>query len=416
VAVFVVVLLGASLVSYVRKATDGRSAFLRWRPQITALVQGENIYAEEEEYPNTPIVAIALYPLVVLPPLAGAISFFLLKVGMTVIAATWAIRMAIGRRAPPPAWAVGLILLLAARPIMSDLQHGNINLLVLFLVIAGLWVFTRGRPFWRGVIIGVSVVVKVTPGLFIPYFAWKRQWAVLLGCAAGIAAAVAAPAIVLGPETNLRMHHAWFQEIIAPFLFESAVPYTEHINQSLPGVWMRLTTYSEGVDPGDDPKIPVNLLSLDPRTASLILRGMLLTVVGWLAYVCRTRTPDRRDWRLACEFGLILIGMLILSERTWKHHFVTITLPIACAVMYLVYEAWTTAMRRYLIATLVGFFALTALMSGDIIGWIYKGIAHKFVEAYGSFFLAGLLLFAALSVIVLRNRTREDIVSPSHAS
>ena len=40
-------------------------------------------------------------------------------------------------------------------------------------------------------------------------------------------------------------------------------------------------------------------------------------------------------WRLAAEFSLVIIGMLLFSERTWKHHCVTLLLPFAVLAYYL---------------------------------------------------------------------------------
>ena len=56
-----------------------------------------------------------------------------------------------------------------------------------------------------------------------------------------------------------------------------------------------------------------------------------------MLFVCRapiratsSATIDvRRGWRLAAEYSLILVGMLLFSERTWKHHCVTLVLPFA---------------------------------------------------------------------------------------
>ena len=48
---------------------------------------------------------------------------------------------------------------------------------------------------------------------------------------------------------------------------------------------------------------------------------------GLLAFLCRTKTTDRRDPRLLGESALVVLTMLFLSERSWKHHYVTLLLP-----------------------------------------------------------------------------------------
>src|SRR5262245_12518046 len=89
--VFVVGILLLFLVlsiQYTRKSLGGGSAFLRWRTQIQQLDAGEDIY-ERYVYPNPPIMALLLKPLVDLPPLVGSLTWFYLKVAMTLAALYW---------------------------------------------------------------------------------------------------------------------------------------------------------------------------------------------------------------------------------------------------------------------------------------------------------------------------------------
>lgn len=408
----VAVVIAVVTVAYINKASKGKTAFLRWAPQVTQLVQGQDIYAMHA-YPNTPVVALLLYPLAQWPPLAGAIALFAIKLAMAAAAIGWSIRLAAGQRAAPPLWAVGVVLALAARPIISDLQHGNINIVVLYLVTLGLWLFARDRLFLGGFWIGFAVVVKVTPALLVLYFAWKRQWMLLIGAAAGALAGVLLPALVLGMDRNIDLHRAWYDQMISRYVVEAEVEIAGHINQSIPGLMTRLLTDTAGLKLGtarerageDAPAI--NLVSLESSQVEWAIRIVLLAILGWLAFVCRTPVAaagERRQWRLACEMGLVLLAMLLMSERTWKHHFVIVVLPIASLVMHLALRSPPRIESRIVIAALIGYALLTMATSGELIGWMYKGIAHKYVEAFGSFMLAAILLFAAISFILLRQR------------
>ena len=404
-AITVIVLL----IACGRKAWKQQGAFFDWRPVAVAVFDGVDVYAEHH-FPNSPIVAVFLYPFALLPPFLGGLAFALVKITLAAIAVYWAIDIARGARSHPPWWAIGLILLLSLRPIEADMQHGNINIFILFFVMAGLRAFTRDRRMLAGVLIGLATVVKVTPALFILYFIWKRQWRTVAGCGAGILGAVLLPALLIGPWTNVELHHAWFNYMIAPYVVGGEVFYTDHMNQSMPGLVFRLVTDIHALHLNDGAiNFSINFLALEPGQAQMVVRVLLLAVVVWLAFACRTPAADRGDWRLACEFGLILIAMLILSERTWKPHFVTIALPVACTILYLLNEAPPPWLRRLLIAALAGFFLLTVCTSDTLIGWIYHGVAHKFLEAMGSFLLAGLLLFIGLSAILIRERRRDAV-------
>src|SRR5438270_4165991 len=151
---------------------DTRSAFLRWREQVLALPDGVNIY-EKFNYPNPPIMALVLLPLMQLPPLAGSLLWYYLKV-LLALASLWAVfRLTEQPGRPFLPWAKLLVVLLSLRPIMGDLMHGNVNLFILFTVVAALYAYRRGRDVLAGTGIGLAVACKVTPALFVPYFLWK---------------------------------------------------------------------------------------------------------------------------------------------------------------------------------------------------------------------------------------------------
>src|SRR5262249_25552408 len=157
------------------------SAFVRWGSQIQQ-IEDEDIY-QRHNYPNPPIMALLLLPLAQLPPLLGALAWFYLKAGMTLLTLHWVFRL-VERHGPPcPLWAKGLAILLSLRPIIGDLSHGNVNLFILFLVVAALYECHRGQNLTAGLILALAVCCKVTPVLFVPYFIWKRAWRLLIGFA-----------------------------------------------------------------------------------------------------------------------------------------------------------------------------------------------------------------------------------------
>src|SRR6476646_5601933 len=77
---FTVIVIAAAF--YYPKAADHRSAFVRWRPQVLKFWAGVNIY-DKMLFPNPPIMPITLWPLMVLPTVAGAMCWFAIKVAMT---------------------------------------------------------------------------------------------------------------------------------------------------------------------------------------------------------------------------------------------------------------------------------------------------------------------------------------------
>ncbi len=409
--------LSVVAVQYTVKAAEERSAFVRWRNQLHDLGKGEDIY-QLHVYPNAPMMAILLYPLSLLPRLSilgfgfdlGAFSWFVLKVAMTVQACIWIRRMLALGGQPFPAWAQLLALLLGVRPIIGDLMHGNVNLLILFLVIGCLYAFTRGQDFLAGVVLALSITCKVTPALFLPYFLWKRAWKTLAGCSVGLLLFFfVIPGSLLGHGHNWKLLNSWAERMILPYVQEGAV-WTEHSNQSLPALIHRLTTDSPSfLDEEDRPKEFHNLLSLDPATARLVVKGCGLGFLVLMCWSCRTPTAPRGGWRLSAEFSIVVLGMLLFSERTWKHHCVTLLLPFATLCYYLATQRSTRGWCWYLVGSMAVAQLLMAATSTSLWQPFGYRLGAKMAQVYGAYTWAELILLAALvSILVehLEHRTR----------
>src|SRR5262249_7191802 len=134
---------------------------------------------------------------------------------------------------------------LSLRPILGDLMHGNTNLFILFLVVTALFAYRHRRDWTAGVVLGLAIVCKVTPALFVPYFLLKRAWKTLAGCALRLVLfSGIVPSIILGHTKNAEALGSWVSKMIEPYVMESKVFYSEYYNQSLPGLVVRLATHS----------------------------------------------------------------------------------------------------------------------------------------------------------------------------
>jgi alpha-1,2-mannosyltransferase len=404
------VLLLALSFQYSLKALSNRSAILRWREQLHHLAD-EDIY-QRYTYPNPPIMALLLSPLAELPPLVGSLAWFYLKVGMTLLALAWVFRLVESPARPFPAWAKALALLLSLRPIMGDLAHGNVNLFILFLVVGALYAFHQGRDLTAGLVLALSIACKVTPALFLPYFLWKRAWKTLAGAAAGLVLfLVVVPSLFLGSERNFQLFGSWLERMVAPYVIAGTVT-SEHPNQSLPGLAFRLGTHSPSfLDDHGEPLQYHNLATLDPARVRWFLKGCMFLFAAVVVWSCRTPLTPRQGWRLAAEFSIVVLGMLLFSERTWKHHCVTLLLPFAVLTYYLAVCPGSRLLRGYLITSLVAVVLLMASTSTSLLE-AWDGAA-KMAQVYGAYVWAALILVAALVVLL---RKTEDGGPGAHSS
>ena len=392
IAAFITI-IGAGMI-YADKAAEDRSAFIRWRHQVLEMMAGANIY-DEYYFPNPPIMPLTLYPIMSLPPVEGALVWFGLKASFAALSLLMCLRMVRLGDKPVPSWVQAMIVALSLRPIMSDLHHGNNNLMILFLVAATLTAWRKGYDVLAGLILAYAIAFKVTPGLFLLYFAYKRSWRTVGATALGMGIfLLIVPSLFLGPEFNGICLGTWFHRILSPYVMkDSGSP--QEINQSMIGVLTRLFTQSRVGVGRYVVQHHVNFVSWDSKLVIQGLKVLSFALIGLLAWLCRTKYERRDDPRLLGEFALVVLTMLFVSERSWKHHYVTLLLPYT----YLAYRVGVgglTARARWALggALILSAF-LMATTSSEVGGFFARGQGHKIAQAYGMFFWSGVVLYIA---------------------
>jgi alpha-1,2-mannosyltransferase len=385
--------------------SHNRSAFLRWRSQILELDQGVNIW-ERHNYPNPPIMVMLLMPLVALPPIVGSLIWFYLKVGMALAAIFMTFRLVETPGQPWPVWAKAVATLLSLRPIVGDLTHGNVNILILLLCVGALVGYQRRRGNIAGLCLALAIACKVTPAAFIPYFFWKRAWRLLAACAIGLVLFFwLVPGIFFGFGQNAEFLSAWKRVMIDPYAVRGEVT-TEHENQSLPGLVHRMLTDSPAFSTFEgDRYIPgesFNIVAWPPWVARLLVKACMALFGVVILVVCTQPTWERQRWQLAAEYSLILLGMLLFCERTWKHHCVTLLVPFSVLVYYVATGNPGPKMKRLQIGILL---VAALLMMSTGTGWTKEMTRMgKMAQVYGAYVWANLALAAGLAVVLYKHR------------
>ncbi|NGO09472.1 DUF2029 domain-containing protein [Streptomyces sp. HC44] len=189
-------------------------------------------------------------------------------------------------------FAVVVCVLALFEPLRDTFSFGQVNLLLLALVLGDAWLLSTGRGRWAGVGIGLAAAIKLTPAIFIVLLLLARR-----PRAAGLATAVAASATALA---------AWAAPDASRFYWTEAVWDTTRIgrlayvsNQSLQGVLARLA------DPAE------------PSRAVWALAALaVLSVWAWRAH--RAIAADD----LMGAFALTGLAACLVSPITWVHHLV----------------------------------------------------------------------------------------------
>lgn len=383
-----------TLIYYVGVKGERRSAFNRWRPALARLVDGRNIYASADAFPTPPIMGLVLYPFSRLPPRIGMAAWFLLKVGLTVLAFRWILQMIGGQGLYPP-WLIGAMLALSLRPILGDLLHGNVNLWVMFWIIATVFAASKGQPGLAGLALGVAIASKLTPVLLLGYFAWKRQARLCLATVSSLfLCLVILPGICLGFEHNRVLLREWASLMIRPYLIDGSIDHSPN-NQSLPALVARWTSGLDIDSASGEARRPVN------GSDKWLPRALTAILLVGLAIVCWPRPGPMTADRFPHEVGLVLLAMLLFSERSWKHHYCILLFNYS-VLLADGYRFWLSPVLRhrgFAIAALVaGSTILTALGNEDFMSHIFGAGTGESFQFAGVFVWAALILAAAHGV------------------
>ncbi|QWF84630.1 glycosyltransferase 87 family protein [Amycolatopsis sp. CA-230715] len=184
-----------------------------------------------------PFAAIALTPLVTAPWWCAAVAMFALSVAALGLALVVTVRVALPHRR---AVAVGLGLVPVAllfEPVRATLGFGQVNLVLMGMVLAdGLLPTTR----WpRGTLVGLAAAVKITPAAFVLFFLLRRDFR--SARTAAVSASVASAAgFAIAPTASA---HYWLVELTgasglsgSPFATNQTI-VAELTRLGLPPVW-----------------------------------------------------------------------------------------------------------------------------------------------------------------------------------
>jgi alpha-1,2-mannosyltransferase len=377
------------------------SAYLRWTPLVRQLPE-VNIW-RTTNWPNSPMMAMILKPFMdVEPALLGSQYWLLAKMAMTLVSVWLVFRMLDRPETPFPLWGKALAVLLTLRPIEGDLVHGNVNLFILLTVVSCLYAYRRGWDVAAGLCLALGIACKITPVLFLPYFVWKRSWTALGASLAGMVLyLVLLPGLYYGWQQNLENLGAWYDGMIQPFVVKNEVT-SEHPNQSLPGLLERTLRHRPSSTIWDEDKLEFepteyhNFVDLPRPVVSGIVKGaLLLFTLGTVLWMRRSKL-DRSDWRWSAEFAVIILGMLLFSERTWKHHAVTLLVPFAVLCHQVSGFRLTRAHRRISFAVLGSVAVLMLMTSSNSAKEGVHGSFGRLALVYGAYTWSFLILMAAM--------------------
>ncbi|MFB9377046.1 glycosyltransferase 87 family protein [Kineococcus gynurae] len=258
-------------------------------------------------------------------------------------------------------------------PVGEGIRFGQVNAILVLLclldVVRGQEGVRVGR-WWlrwpRGLLIGLAVAIKLTPGVFLVHFVVTRQWRELRNAVAGAVGATVA-AFLVAPEASAEY---WTSALLSS---DRLGPNAGSSNQSLRGFVLRLY-----LSDGATQLLWLGLVAVFGTAAFLVARAMY-------------RRGSRYGEVAACGLAAILV-----SPVSWLHHLHWGVLAIAAVL------GAARVRRRVVVAV--------ALYAGLVVAWPWWGanlLAGSAPVVLARFVQNGDLWWAMLALLALHRCVRD---------
>lgn len=266
-----------------------------------------------------PLSAVTFVPLALMPLWLGEVVFTVVSVVALLLTAVITLR-SLSRESGDilprhRLWTTAAVVTAAgvfAWPVVSTLEYGQINIVLMLLVAADL--LLPRTPWPRGMLVGLAAALKLTPAVFGLFYLLRRQWK---DAATSVISGLAFTALawVILPADSLRY---WTETVSDPTRI-GGLMYSA--NQSWRGAVARFT---------DDPlqtRIWVTLAVVTVVAVTVVMYRQL-SVGATTAAVCTNA----------------LLGLLA-SPVSWAHHWVWVV-PMAVVAVASACRAGTGQVRR----------------------------------------------------------------------
>ena len=380
---------------------DLRFDFQNYFGGAMAAAHHTNVYGDFERlwgthawtvaYIYPPLFALALGPLTPLGLLwAGRV--WLLVVHAAFLTSLWLI-LRVNPELTPSARRLFLIAAFIFMPVYLTLHFQQVASLWLLLLTATLWAALRDRDRSAGITLALAASLKVVPIFLIPLFARLGRWAIA-GWAAVALCAITGLTVLASPGS------LDFFTVVLPRL---SLGNANWDNGSINGLISRSVVL-----------FPGTFGSQTAGVAAAAISASVVIVIGLTLW--QAGRAGRDPWQLRLSVAAFIVALLIVSSVTWQHHLVTLLLPLAVGMAWIIERRPD---RRYAVGLLVGY--LLCWLDRRAFPLPADGVAHSTWQAIGilagtSVKLCGLLIFWVLLLAMLRRDRRLAIRQPRSAA
>lgn len=266
-----------------------------------ALVQSREPYLDAGlDYPNAypPISEIFFLPFAFLSHQVGLVVFTYISFA-SIIGSVFLSLKITAKKVPWYYFLLFIALSLANFPIRFSLGMGQVNMIVLFLLLLALYLETKPKKnsFAAGLSMAAAIAIKPVFAFFLLIFLVKKSWKLILVSGLTVLALIAGTLIFWSPYIWI----SWYQSAIYPLTSYTARYLYVYQNQGIFGFLSRQIS-------------DFNVRIILHKISTMIL-------VPYATYL----VFKKKDFNLGLSF--LIITLLLFDITSWQHHFVWLMFP-----------------------------------------------------------------------------------------
>ena len=285
-------------------------------------LHGEYLYAHGLQFVYLPSAAMYFSPLALVPSAVSFAAWFALAILCLWLTLQMWHRMVSMHHAMVTrhGFIIGLVtVFLASHFIVRDLDDGGPHTILLAILTAGIYSAFKQWKRLGAVWLGLATAIKVTPGLFVPFLLWKREWRLAAYTALASAFWIALPILKMGPASWYGDMHDWATSAVGfaipPNTAKALGDQKVIHNQSFYAAVLYLAERS----------------SISPQVANGIAIVATTGIVVLFCWITRHRYTSLEDSAWPSEASALLVLMVLLSPITWEQHLV-LMVPALCLI------------------------------------------------------------------------------------
>lgn len=388
---------------FIAESINGRlwlNDFRVYYGAASALLNGDPLYGvahglDSGLFKYAPVMALFYVPFALLPySLAASIQYVLIT--GVFIGAILRMDRAIRAHLFPTREGLYMPLFLTALVVVvhlhRELHLGNINVLLLGLLIVGLDDLLCGKPSRAGVLLGLASLAKPHFLVLLPLLLMRGYWRSSALSVFTVVAGLMAPALVLGPHASWTLHQEWLGEMAK---HNAALIYTGgNAYNAVDTVYSFLhRALLQHILPGTD------------RTEVYVVLGVIAVATG--ALVLHDLRAERKGATNGSSFLLeffIILALVPSITLTDTNHFLFSTPLVMVVMAHTIPKAQPSWLRYAAIPVFLAYGGNWA----DALGPLSDRMVH-----YGILGIANMGLILIGSVLLLqRSNLRAAAVSP----